>query len=139
MTTHEIIDETIEWYSNNPRSKGFRDSGAETCKYFGAGGANCAFSRCCDLSNPEVVKLLEKMDNDSDGGALSDFSSEVDFSENLDFFFQDLLDANYRDHLIEFWASLQKLHDTDHFWTTGKLSDDGLSYAKRLKVTFPIA
>lgn len=139
MTTHEIIDETIEWYSNNPRSKGFRDSGTETCKYFGSEGSHCAFSRCCDLSNPEVVKILRKLDSETDGGALKDFESESTFSNHCDFFFQDLLGADHRGHTIEFWADLQMLHDMDDYWTNGKLSDSGLYYVENLKKGFPVA
>lgn len=139
MTTHEIIDETIEWYSNNPRSKGFRNSGFETCRYFGAGDAHCAFSRCCDLSNPLVSGILKNLDSKADGGSLAEFMSESDFSEHCHFFFEDLLGADYRGHSIDFWVGLQKLHDMDHCWINGKLSGDGLSYVARLKVQFPVA
>lgn len=138
-TTHEIIDETIEWYSNNPRSKGFRDSGKETCKYLGANGTHCAFSRCCDLSNHEVVKILRKLDSETNEGALRDFESESAFSKHCDFFFQDLLGADYRGHAIDFWASLQCLHDMDSCWPNERLSDEGFSYANYLKMLFPVA
>jgi len=98
-TKIEIIDETVKFYKDRPRSM---DSLA--CLYTSivkGKKTHCAVGRCFLPKhknkkfeyNEDAVKCLNK-------------------SVGLD----SLLKEEYRGHDIEFWINLQKLHDGDSFW-----------------------
>ena len=55
MTFAELVDKTVEYYSNNPRST----SHYGECKYAGPNGERCAAARLCD----ESASDFEKMDS----------------------------------------------------------------------------
>lgn len=47
LSAIEIIDETVEFYENNPRSLNPNPKGeADRCLYNGPNGEACAFARC---------------------------------------------------------------------------------------------
>lgn len=113
-TTTEIIEETVQFYLNNPRS--VDEEGK--CKYNGPNGIKCAFSRCC--------------------------KDDIDFSEfegeNCNPFLK-FLKEEYSIHTPwGFWSDIQSLHDEKTNWieespqaSTRQLSDKGTGEVKRLK------
>jgi hypothetical protein len=111
LTKHQIIDETVKYYSNNPRSIG-SDS---TCVYNGPNGEKCAFSRCC-TDNSEF----------KEGSGANTQNKAV-------------LLPQYAHYPIEkneyFWRRLQELHDVERYWDKG-LTPEGMDYVKILKEKF---
>jgi hypothetical protein len=108
MTKIEIIEETVEFYSNNPRS--LYDLGY-TCLYNGVNGGKCAFSRCCTLDS--IFKECEGSNEQHEAILLPQYSH-----------------IPYND---EFWIDLQGLHDADYNWDGNKLSEIGIKQVNRLK------
>ena len=109
LTKIQIIDETVEYYSKNPRS--ITKTG---CKYRGDNGAKCAFARCCT--------------DDSDFS--EDLKSNV--QENV------VLLPNYA-HIPyndQFWKELQLLHDTTQYWNDQQLTEKGKEYLHHLKAIY---
>ena len=106
LTKLQIIDETVEYYSNNPRSV----CGTE-CRYIGPNGENCAFSRCC--SDPTSCIPYE-------GG------------NHMLWFVK----SEYRGHGLEFWKQIQDLHDLSIHWEGNKLTKIGQDHVKKLKERF---
>ncbi len=59
MTFSELVDETVVYYTNNPRSKSkSKNPSWSPCKYAGPNGERCAAARLCDESATD----LEAMD-----------------------------------------------------------------------------
>ena len=107
---HEIIDETVEFYSNNPRSVV-----AGRCKYRGANGAMCAFARM--ITNPQ--DLEEGLSCGNKGNwKVAKFKPE------------------YEGHNPEFYVRLQQFHDSDINWSSGGLSADGEYFVAQFKQQF---
>lgn len=113
-TPVEIIEETIEFYSRNPRSV---DSDGN-CKYLGPNEIKCAFSRCC--------------------------KDDVDFSpyegENCASLHDFLKEEYSTPTPWAFWRDLQCLHDKKDNWieespqaSTRELSEEGKRNASFLK------
>lgn len=118
-TYHEIIDETVEFYSNNPRSMN-----GKSCKYLSNSGANCAFARCC---TPEGINTLHtEYESISASGV---FEREINKSNNP----LDLFKPEYKINNSEFWGSIQQLHDGNSYWNENKLTEDGNEYIEFLK------
>ena len=59
MTFSELVDNTVEHYTTNPRS---RDGDIGPCAYAGPNGERCAAARLCD----ESVTDLEDLDDHCD-------------------------------------------------------------------------
>lgn len=107
---HEIIDETVEFYSNNPRS-----IGAGRCKYIGPNGTMCAFARL--VTNP--TQLEEGYCCSSkDNWKIAEIKDE------------------YAGYSWDFYRNLQILHDDGDNWSFGKLSPEGEVFVKELKEQF---
>ena len=118
----EIIDETVKYYSNNPRS-----ISSGNCYHYYQEGENgpefCAFGRCCTEDN---AKILE-----SKGAYISLIcSSDSNHRPSVDTF----LKPEYHGHNLEFWEDIQDLHDSHGYWERDKvLSALGKSRVKQLK------
>ena len=104
LTAHEIIDETVEYYQNNPRSKD-----DNRCLYNGPNGEKCAFSRCCTPDS----KFKE--------GRGSGLQVEV------------ILLPQYEGQSKLFWNEIQNLHDTDNYWDGNTLTKLGEYEVLRMK------
>jgi hypothetical protein len=107
LTKIQIIDKTVEFYSNNPRSLSINSS---QCLYNGPNGEKCAFSRCCteDSSFNEG-----ESSNLQDGANLLPQYSHIPYHD-------------------QFWMDLQEFHDTEANWDKG-LTDTGLNRLNKLK------
>lgn len=118
-TTEQIIDETVEFYSNNPRA--VIVSGSHTmCVYHDKKTGNkCALGRCMNSNWAERL-----------GGEtfiLGNMKLVVGVS--LD----ESLKPEYRGQKLEFWDALQRFHDTGQNWGEQGLTETGKSVVARLK------
>jgi hypothetical protein len=111
MTKKEIVLETIEFYSNNPRSK---NSESGMCCYQDPMGNHCAVGRCIDEDCMGVVADTEQKHGEFE---------ILHFERRVGVELEECLQEKYRGHSIHFWISLQLLHDSDHFWKDGKLHE----------------
>lgn len=110
-TKLEIINETVEYYSEDVSRRATNDKGR--CEYY-INGKMCAFGRC--MINPQFKYV-------SDDPTLG--------IKNVD---QDpLLKKEYRGHENEFWVDLQNLHDNQYHWDKGGLTEFGQKYVEKLK------
>ncbi len=116
MTKKEIVLETIEFYSNNPRSK---SSESKMCCYQDPMGNRCAVGRCIDEDCMAVVADAEQ----KRGGF-----EILHFERRVGVELEECLQEKYRGHPIHFWKSLQILHDGDHFWKDGKLHEEAKKF-----------
>ena len=113
MTFAELVDETVAYYSNNPRSLVIPNLiGGAACQYAGPNGERCAAARLCDESATD----LEAMDS-QDQPAWTDVHHMA------------TLKPEYAHFTIEQIFDLQHLHDRDSNWTDpyGKSSAGGLT------------
>ena len=110
MTFAELVDETVAYYSNNPRSLSHNGH----CKYAGPNGERCAAARLCD----ELVTNLEAMD----------IYHEADWP---DVYHLVALKSEYAHFTTEQIHALQFLHDRHSNWLDpfGDRSAKGLSKA----------
>ena len=93
LSKQQIIEETVEYYKNNPF--GFDSTkydGIGGCVYYGPEGQMCAVGRC--LINPKHFAT----NTDSAYSLINDLSD-------------DILEEKYRGHSSAFWQSLQSFHD----------------------------
>lgn len=106
---HEIIDETVEFYSNNPRSVE-----GDQCLYHGPNGAMCAFARM--VANPE--RLIEG----------KNCLYLMEYLEGI------VIKPEYSGYKRDFYRSIQRLHDySDNWECDGGLSKEGKNEVYRLK------
>lgn len=93
MTEQEIIEETVEYYRNNPFGYDPHRDGDDNggCVYYGPNAEVCAVGRC--LINPEHFK-------DSTCGVTG-------LSLNVN----NIVKEQYTGHDINFWQHLQFFHD----------------------------
>jgi hypothetical protein len=114
LTTHQIIDETVEYYKNNPRA--IQD---DFCEYLTDDGKMCAVGRC--LTN-KSVKIAQKK-----------FMGKDFMSLDLNII---KFKSKYQGHSVDFWYHLQFLHDAKKNWDGNKLSEVGERQVKVLKEKF---
>ena len=115
MTFAELVDETVAYYSNNPRSVVKSNPiGTPACKYAGPSGERCAAARLCDESATD----LEAMDSQ-------------DQPAWLDVHHMATLKPEYAHFTTEQIMDLQSLHDRDWYWIDpyGKSGARGLTGA----------
>lgn len=118
-TKLEIIDETVNFYSADP--KGRRAVSADgTCEYASLDGKQCAVGRC--MGTGADFNYL---------GTVSTYAKEKGVGV-----FQSHLRPEYRGHSLLFWVSLQRLHDYNENWCHSGLTDIGQVQANRLKRSF---
>ena len=110
----EIIEETVEYYKNNPRSLSLSGS----CLYQGEDGELCAFAR---VVVPEERKYLTE-------------------NEACSMLMGIKLLPQYEKHEkdVEFWLDIQQLHDRSRNWTPNNsggndLTQDGKIFVNERK------
>lgn len=108
----QLLEETIEYYSKNPRAI----SNSNTCVYLREDGARCAIGRICD---DETIKLI--------GGICSDVGSARIWP---------LLPPAITDYGQSFLVDLQRLHDGNKNWSDNGLSQEGKRYVDSIKSYF---
>ena len=121
LTAQQIIDETVEYYKNNPRSVKVREDGSRVCQYLNdETSAMCAFGRCLTENSLKVAH--EQYEGLPAYSVLGD--TEIK------------LKPQYEGQPNAFWQELQYLHDTPRFWDGNTLSDEGVRRVKELKKLF---
>lgn len=120
LNAHQIIDETIEYYKNNPRS--FNQMDETECKYLNEDGAMCAVGRCL---TDESLTIAHKYYEGQPANMLLSHS-EIKLREQ------------YTDMPIEFWVRLQRIHDNRKYWSNMELTPLGLSEVKIFKENYPV-
>lgn len=116
MTYHEIIDETVKYYSEDVTRRSILRG---TCRYFGPNGQRCAFSR---VWNDDVTLTQIKKEGESAYGLFRDgFISDKDLKEQ------------YRGKDEMFWIDLQHLHDDADAWDKAGITQFGRDSVQRLK------
>jgi hypothetical protein len=119
MIFAELVDETVEYYTNNPRSSVRRNIGSGTsCKYAGPNGERCAAARLCDESATD----LEAMDKQCQS-AWGDVCHMA------------TLKPEYAHFSIGEIEALQDFHDNDSYWLDpyGESGAGGLSVEGKKK------
>ena len=105
-TKLEIIDETVEFYSNNPRSTRYKNEDGEKfpsqCCYINEKGNFCAHSRCLTDEAREMVKGQGR--NGSGAQFVIQCYGDIIHKEE------------YQGHEPAFWIDVQKIHDTKENW-----------------------
>lgn len=118
MTKHEIIDETVEYYSIDPKNRRGISKNGLTCVYYTETQGiikMCAVGRC--LIDPKVF-----------ASSLSSVSHVLKDNDQL-------LKEQYRGHPIKFWLDIQYLHDWNSYWDEVGLTEAGRYKVKELKET----
>jgi hypothetical protein len=117
MTKLEIINETVEFYSADPKRRSFYidEKDVTKCLYNGKNGEHCAVGRCLEDKYHEMGQDLPK-----NSFALLDLFEGNDV-KGLD----EMLKEQYRGHEAQFWAELQRLHDNPRNWTETGISQIG--------------
>jgi hypothetical protein len=111
-TKTEILNETAAFYNLNNRStkKRIKD-GSSFCMYNNSDGKHCAFARCCQ---PDKISLLRE-ENTVDQLIDDCYITDVD----------SVLRPEYHGHSVDFWRSVQGLHDRKEYWNELGLSQRG--------------
>lgn len=113
----EILDETVQFYSENPTEK--RSPG----QYNGPNSTYCAIGRCLI----DEVKVL--------GESLPENNNELLslVYENGWLSLDQALLPEYQGHSLLFWQDLQNLHDLEVCWTQEGLSETGKELVKKIE------
>ncbi len=106
----QIIKETAAFYNLGNRSM---EEDGSCCVYIGQNGKRCAFSRCCEETEENLIFLSNNNDRSVDG-------LEEDFGGTVN-----LLKEEYRGHSVSFWKDVQILHDDHIYWDEAGLSAKG--------------
>lgn len=121
MTTLEIINETVEYYSKDTSRRAATKQGA--CFYFQISTGNmCAVGRCAILP--------EELDNSLFTTANIFLFRKLEISD------EELFKPEYRGHSVEFWIDLQRLHDNNLNWNESGLSPRGKEQVVILKAKY---
>lgn len=120
LTKHQIIDETVEYYSTHDRAI----TGTGRCQYKTQDGKLCAHSRCLtDRAREKVIELNLNM------GASAHSVLRHCGGDRIH-------QMKYRGHNTLFWSDVQNLHDTDDYWNGRELTLKGKDYVKRIKAVY---
>lgn len=111
-TKVEIIKETAEFYTANPRALVEGKFGQQCC-YLTSDGRQCAVGRC--LENPGVLNNA--------------YIIREEFNKAV-------FKPEYLGHSLNFWSYLQALHDTNTFWGETGLTEKGQEYRDHLLEIF---
>lgn len=119
LNKKQIVLETVEEYSDPSNRALFFTKGGPadaTCRYRASNGNKCGVGRCMTkdalaeyaTSSRKFGSLLEnKLSHDS------------------------LLEDMYHGQSLSFWQNIQKLHDTDHFWSEDGITEKGVEFIGR--------
>ena len=118
-TKADIIQETLEYYSQDPSRRALDDDGG--CYYLSPSGRRCAIGRCLS----EKAKANVDINNYFNGVVkLANNFGKADIDN--------LLAPEYRGHDVDFWHSLQGLHDRPCNWTSRGLSRSGVETVEKI-------
>lgn len=116
MTQLEIINDTVAYYSADPGRRALMGDNNKTCAYRTFDGRMCAVGRWLTDSHEfrsETMSASQLLPGLKD----SELKPEV---------------REYKDD-IDFWEELQRLHDTNEFWSAEGLTAEGQKYADHLR------
>lgn len=135
MTAIQIIDETVEFYGEdpdgrrslapNPNPKDFADKTACLYKHIKADGGvlMCAVGRCMIDPPEKIITPIEDLVEKAPGQSVDE-----------------ILIYKYAGHPLVFWQELQELHDDKKAWRSteagGGLTDRGLSIVTVMKAKY---
>jgi hypothetical protein len=112
LTKLEILNETVEYYSADPKRRSYNT--VDGCTFNGKDGTHCAVGRCLLPEYQEQGFYLE--------GNSQIFAK---FAESRGKEFDDVLQEQYRGHEMKFWERLQHLHDTHDNWDKSGITFEG--------------
>lgn len=128
LTKEEIINETVAFYSADVtrRSSNGDKYGSNGCKYNHENGNHCAVGRL----------LLPKYQNQ--GVKLKGNTSTVGcfMDEHKLKTIDEALQKPYRGHKLDFWRSLQTLHDNGSNWQNDGLTEKGQVRVEDIKENY---
>lgn len=126
-TYHDIIDETVAFYSANPSRRSTTSSG---CHYHGPNNRQCAFARYVTPETQPTLDILE--------GKTASYCLNPDGTNNSPICppVQLLPDVAHFTAKAYFWNDLQHLHDTESYWITTGLSGEGQARVNQLKLIY---
>ena len=119
MTKIEIIDETVEYYSNNPRA-----IQGNLCLYLTEDNLRCAHSRC--IKDDKVEEVHECANT---GGSAKKI---------IDEFTDDVHKEEYQGYSVDFWLDIQHLHDYHAYWNGNQLNKEGIEHVEYIKIKYKI-
>lgn len=118
MTKLEIIEETVEYYSEDVSRRSTIENGS-ICRYINHKGQNCAFSR---ILTEEGKRVANEYEGDV---AISLLGKDV------------IKEKHFKDGYYHkpdlFYSDLQNLHDLSNYWDEDGLTKNGKLYVKELK------
>jgi hypothetical protein len=119
LTAHQIIDETVAFYSEDTSRRSY-NSDINNCLYLGPNGTKCAYSRCWKegVYSPDMEQKTPH--------ELSIHGYEPD----------SIVQEQYKGHSDEFWFNLQQLHDDTNCWDEKGLTSKGTIFVEKLKSIF---
>lgn len=130
LSAIEIIDETVQYYSEDPkrRAQSVKDIWKEgdpigskyMYQYITIDGRMCAVGRCMIAPQIEWEGYANYIESSND---IEGYNGELD----------NLLKEKYKGHPEEMWAAIQSLHDTDEYWNKNGITAEGKKYVKKLK------
>jgi hypothetical protein len=119
-TKLEIINETVEYYSQDPENRRAKYDGH--CVYQTSDHKMCAFGRV--MQNPE--KYINRI-------SLSIIDIIKNFNSRSFIINPPIVKEEYAGHNRAFWGIIQNLHDNNWYWDKDKLSAIGEEEVKRIK------
>ena len=118
----QIIEETVAYYSEDVSrravEKAVIEGDIDQCRYYTEDGKVCAFARV--LEDPKSFQE----DCDNEWGCQAIQLIDMDFVSSLDIFIK----PEYQGHSSSFWRSIQILHDTQDYWNSSGLTEEGETY-----------
>jgi len=128
MTKEEILDETVAFYSEDPKRRALKEDGK--CAYSTPDGRHCAVGRCL---KPSLLKQGTELLGNGDGVyRLVQKQNNIPIGE-LVTGIDNLLDDRYHGHSIAFWGDLQNIHDYKYYWCDSGLTERGLKMVNHVK------
>ncbi len=128
MTVGELVDAIVAYYSVDPvarRSLCSLPNGGMACVYNGPDGKHCAFYW--------LVKDPSRLEDNENGTITADVVILRDGEECLKEEVRHLPPGTTLLQKARFFRALQRLHDTQSYWSTTGLTPQGLSEAFNLK------
>lgn len=123
LTKLQIIQETVDYYSEDTNRRAVTNG---VCSYNSVDNKQCAVGRC--LIDPVYFEALVT-NHECGSSAIADIEEFSDFEENLK--------EEYRGNSLDFWTSLQELHDQKENWINGVgLSLRGIQLVDDLKIKY---
>ena len=114
VTKREIVREILETYSDPKARALYKGELGGTCQYENGEGKRCGVGR---FMTDEAIELHGK-------------SAKTIESLSFRYGLNSLLKKEYQGYPLSFWTHIQKLHDTDEYWSEDGVTEEGLSYVK---------